>query len=95
MLLADWIRANGLNMSSFGRSICERPMTIARYCLPAGHVHRRIPKEGTMRKIVAATGGAVTPNDFYGLPPITPEGGAQGGAGDPAGAPLGNMEAAE
>nr|DAF54000.1 MAG TPA: Helix-turn-helix XRE-family like protein [Siphoviridae sp. ctFgp7] len=28
----------------------------------------RIPRPETMRKIYVATNGAVTPNDFYGLP---------------------------
>ncbi|PWR24964.1 XRE family transcriptional regulator [Zavarzinia aquatilis] len=87
MQLADWIAANGQNRSSFGRSIGERPMTISRYCLPAGHPHRRIPKEETMRKIFVATGGLVTANDFYGIAEAAP---------DPAApAPTPGMEAAE
>lgn len=36
-----------------------------RYTLPLDHPRFSIPRKLTMERIVALTGGAITPNDFY------------------------------
>lgn len=63
MKLADWLREQGLTQEAFGRRIEVQPQSVYRYC--SG---KRVPDDDVMRRIIAATDGAVTPNDFFGLP---------------------------
>lgn len=68
MTLSDWLVQNKLSPTDFAKRIGKPQATVSRYA--AG---KRIPEPETMKVIVEATEGAVTPNDFYGLaPPITP-----------------------
>lgn len=60
MTLGDWLRQNALSPAEFARRIGRPQATIQRYV--AG---KRIPEPAIMNLIVDATGGAVTPNDFY------------------------------
>lgn len=72
MRLSDWLRDNDITPAEFGRRIGARSrMTVPRYLDGS-----RKPDGETMAAIYAATGGAVTPNDFYDLPPL-PEGVAE------------------
>lgn len=48
--------------TEFGKRICKPQATIQRYV--SG---KRIPEPEIMNLIVSETGGAVTPNDFYGM----------------------------
>lgn len=70
MKLADWLKGDpetipprpAMTPTEFGRRIgCPQP-TIWRYAND-----ERIPEPEIMARIVEATGGAVTPNDFYGI----------------------------
>ena len=60
MQLADYLREQNLSQAAFGERIGEPQQTVSR--IAAG---RSIPRPKIMAKIVEATGGAVTPNDFY------------------------------
>lgn len=62
MKLDDWMKREGLNDAEFGLLI-ERPaQTVHRY-----RKGQRIPDRDTMPRIVRATGGEVTANDFFDL----------------------------
>ena len=63
MTLADYLRTRTLNGAEFGRQIGASRSAVARWLKGA-----RIPNTAQMRAIMAATGGAVTPNDFLGEP---------------------------
>lgn len=62
MLLQDWLSENGLSNGQFGARISRTAEAVRRYA--SGE---RIPDRETMTAIVGETGGAVLPNDFYGL----------------------------
>lgn len=62
MTLGDWLRERGMTPTEFGKRICKPQATIQRYV--SG---KRIPEPEIMNLIVSETGGAVTPNDFYGM----------------------------
>lgn len=64
MTLNDWLAQEKLSPTEFGRRIGKPQATIQRYA--SG---KRIPEPEIMAQIVEATGGAVTPNDFYGYSP--------------------------
>tara|TARA_Y100000401_G_C8313893_1_gene221344 strand:+ start:1304 stop:1510 length:207 start_codon:yes stop_codon:yes gene_type:complete len=38
---------------------------VRRWCLPKGHINRKIPSEKYMNRIIDYTQSAVMPNDFY------------------------------
>lgn len=61
MMLREWLRENDVSGSEFARRIGSSQAAVNRYLN-----HGRIPEAPIMRRIFAATGGAVTANDFYG-----------------------------
>lgn len=65
MKLSEWIKANGESYESFGKRIGKTRQAVHRYC-----AEMRIPRPADMAAITAATGGAVTINDFYAV--VTP-----------------------
>lgn len=79
MTLAEFLKKRGISYAAFGRRIGRATSTVRRYCLPAGDPHRRLPDEAGMVEVYRLTGGQVTPNDFYELPPL-PEAAANGEA---------------
>lgn len=60
MKLTDWRRAAGLTQARLAEQLGTSQPTIAKY--EAGTI---MPGRRTMPRIVDATAGAVTPNDFY------------------------------
>lgn len=62
MTLKDWLTANDKNNAQFGEMIGRSAEAVRRYA--SGD---RIPDRETMPLIVAATGGCVTANDFFGI----------------------------
>lgn len=67
MRLAQYLTEKDISPTEFARRLGKPQATISRY------VNRqRIPDAESMALIVAETGGAVTPNDFYGLEPSEP-----------------------
>lgn len=62
MLLQEWLSENGLSNGQFGGRISRTAEAVRRYA--SGE---RIPDREAMTAIVRETGGAVLPNDFYGL----------------------------
>lgn len=63
MKLAVYIENKRLTLEEFGQSIGRSKMAVSRYVRGL-----RTPNAETMHSIMAATNGAVTPNDFYGVP---------------------------
>lgn len=63
--LTLWLVERGLNATDAAQAIGVTPYTVRRYCLPFGHAERRIPREKTLERITAWTGGEITANDFY------------------------------
>lgn len=66
--LKTWLAENNTTMSAFGRRIGTSAENVRRYCLHPGHRDHRRPREASMTRIAKETGGAVQPNDFYGVP---------------------------
>lgn len=62
MTLAQYLKEASLDRHQFADAIGVSPETVRRYL--AGD---RIPDKKRMAKIVLATGGAVTANDFFAL----------------------------
>lgn len=61
MQLNAYLAANGLNFTQFARQLgTPHARTVERYAKG-----QSIPGKVMMRKIVAATSGAVQPNDFF------------------------------
>ncbi len=65
MHLRDWLEREGLNYPQFGVMIERSAQAVQRYA--SGD---RIPDRDTMPRVVKATRGEVTANDFYDLPPV-------------------------
>ncbi len=63
MTLAEYLETNSLTATAFAGQIDRAISTITRIC--KGTIH---PDKETMQAIVDATGGAVTPNDFFVVP---------------------------
>jgi hypothetical protein len=59
MTLADYLTRHEISVEEFARQISVEPISVRRYL--AGS---RWPKWPIMERIVKATAGAVTPNDF-------------------------------
>lgn len=76
----EFLALNAVKQKDFAARIDERATAINKYCLG-----QRIPRPDVMRKIFAATGGAVTPNDFF----LSDEQIAAAGHDDPARDPKG------
>lgn len=64
MKLRDWLDERDISNGDFGNRIKRTAEAVRRYA--AGE---RIPDKDTMPLIVDATGGAVTPNDFFDIAP--------------------------
>ena len=63
MKLSEHMKANGLTLAAFAEMIgVSGAKAVHRYALG-----QRMPTPEVMRRIVAATDGAVQPNDFYDL----------------------------
>lgn len=67
MLLADWLSQEGLTQRAAAARVGTAPNVFHRYVSGA-----RIPAPAAIRQIYAMTGGAVTANDFHGLPAPRP-----------------------
>lgn len=76
----EFLALNAVKQKDFATRIDERATAINKYCLG-----QRIPRPDVMRKIFAATNGAVTPNDFF----LSDEQIAAAGHDDPARDPKG------
>lgn len=63
MKLAAYLEKVGLSDADFGLKIGVNRQSVHRY-----KTGERIPDTVIMPRIVAETGGEVTPNDFYGVP---------------------------
>jgi len=59
MKLRAWLNQQRLTTAEFAKRIDVGQAAVSRYCLD-----QRMPRRAVMQRIVAATGGAVTPNDF-------------------------------
>lgn len=64
MKLGDYLREEGEAVSAFAERIGTSAETVRRYVNGT-----RWPERENAERIVAATGGKVTPNDFLGLEP--------------------------
>lgn len=60
MTLSEYLRQHDLTAASFAERIGVATMTVCRYAKG-----QRIPRRAIMARIVAATGGAVGPQDFF------------------------------
>ncbi len=60
MTLDDWLIRTATKEDSFAASIGTSQAAVNRY-----RHHRRVPRPAVMARITAATGGAVTANDFH------------------------------
>lgn len=63
MRLSDYLEKNRLTQTAFAELIGADQGQIARYV--SGE---RLPRRDLMQKIIDATDGAVTPNDFFQVP---------------------------
>ncbi len=59
MRLDDWISRKGMTREAFAALIDVEPASVTRYANGD-----RVPRPTIMRRIVTATNGDVTPNDF-------------------------------
>lgn len=65
MTLSDYLKANELTLTEFARRIgTSHARTVERYAKG-----QQVPNREMMTRIVEVTGGAVTPNDFFGIEP--------------------------
>ncbi|WP_430470050.1 hypothetical protein [Thalassospira lucentensis] len=62
MKLSEWLKATKTKKSVFADRIGVSPSTVTRLC--DGSL---MPNVETAHRVWAETGGAVTPNDFYGF----------------------------
>lgn len=77
MTLGDYLIERRITIEEFGRRIGRSHTSVSRYVNG-----QRMPDRETMVRIVAETGGLVTPNDFYVSAPgdaAGDEGGSDGG----------------
>ena len=58
--LRAWLNDSRLSESEFGGQIGTSQAAVNRYCQGI-----RVPRGAVMKRIVAATNGAIQPNDFY------------------------------
>ena len=63
MTLARYLALHKLTPLAFARRIGVSDESVRRYARGI-----RVPESPTMRRIIAETGGAVMPNDFFGRP---------------------------
>lgn len=62
MQLVNYLALYAIKQSNFALTIGAKQSVVSKYC--AG---QQIPRPDVMLKIYKATGGLVTPNDFYGI----------------------------
>lgn len=63
MKLADFLEAHELSYAEFARSIrAKSPETVRRYAIEG-----RVPRPQMLERIIEATDGKVTANDFFGV----------------------------
>jgi transcriptional regulator with XRE-family HTH domain len=72
MRLIDYLKETGQSQQEFAAKIDARQATVSRWCDGS-----MMPRPAMMARIVAATGGAVTPADFYPAPALLQETGKQ------------------
>lgn len=60
MRLQEYLDQSGLTRAEFARRIGVRHITVTRYCESG-----RVPEASVMGKIIEATEGQVTANDFF------------------------------
>lgn len=65
MLLKEYLLMEKLSVAVFAKRIGTTRMQVWRY------LNGAIPRPEAMARIVGATGGQVTPNDFYSLPALS------------------------
>ena len=70
MQLKTWLKSKGLTPSAFATAAKLEMTTVHRavhrkVMLPDGNLREHIPSSATMKAIMEATNGAVTPNDFF------------------------------
>jgi transcriptional regulator with XRE-family HTH domain len=62
MRLEEYLAETGLTRAEFARQIGVRHITVTRYVREG-----RVPESSVMCKIIEATDGKVSANDFFGL----------------------------
>lgn len=67
MTLAEYMKGNRLTDVEFAALVGSTEFAVGKW-----RRGERTPREAFMRKIMSATGGAVTPNDFIQLSPMEP-----------------------
>jgi transcriptional regulator with XRE-family HTH domain len=70
MKLRAWREDAGLSRRELAEKLSTDTATIYRWELDLGHADKRIPALGFMSRLHQLTRGAVSPNDFYDLPPL-------------------------
>ncbi|GLK69210.1 helix-turn-helix domain-containing protein [Hansschlegelia plantiphila] len=65
MTLSGYLAKTGLSHSAFAALIGTSQAAVSRYVLG-----KRTPRPEHMARITEATGGQVTPNDFFGSPSV-------------------------
>jgi transcriptional regulator with XRE-family HTH domain len=68
MTLDEYLKQSGLSQAAFGARVGLPQATISRYVSGT-----RFPDKETVRRIEAATDGAVMPADWYGEPVLRPD----------------------
>lgn len=63
--LARWLGHNRINNAAAGRALGVSGEAVRRWCLPFDDKGRQVPGLTQMERIVAWTGGAIQPADFY------------------------------
>lgn len=63
MKIDEYLKQSQTTQAMLASRVGVSVQAVSLFCLG-----ERIPRPETMRKIYVATNGAVTPNDFYGLP---------------------------
>lgn len=62
MTLDDWLKRNNVTETAFAERIGSSQASVNRYR------KGRVPESAIMRRIIIATKGAVTANDFFNVP---------------------------
>lgn len=63
--LAKWLFDRNVSTAFAAEALQVSGESVRRYCLPFDHPDRRLPGAEIMERIVAWTGGAIQPADFY------------------------------
>lgn len=63
MKLREWLTATDTRVTDFAAAIGTSEVSVWRYLND-----KRTPRASEMQKIIEATDGAVTPNDFFDIP---------------------------